>query len=909
VGDGYAATADIEQASRRHAGLAAGERMPGVVARPRLLRRLTGPARVTVVSAPPGSGKTVLLRSWTDEAGMSGRAAYVAARRDEQDPRRFWITVLDALRRTIPGQVLARALAPEPEPEPDGWAIVDRLRAHLASVHDRLWLVIDDAHELAADTLRQLELLVLMAPAELRFVLATRHDLRLGLHRLRLEGELAEIRGDDLRFSVAETRELLAAAGVRLAEPAVVTLRERTEGWAAGLRLAALSLAGSPDPEGLAAGFSGSEWTVAEYLLAEVLDRQPGPVRRLLLRTSILERVNGELADLLTGDEGGERILQDLEHSNAFVTSLDASRSWFRYHRMFAELLALELRRTEPGEVSTLHRAASAWHAAHQDPAAAVRHAQAAQDWELAARLLAGHWPALYLDGQAAAARELLTAFPAGLRTADARLAAVAAAGELTYGSVATAERYLGLAERGMATAPGAPDGWPRLLPGMVRLLLARQRGDLPAEAEAARRLRAAADVPGAAQPGLGSDVNALLLTGLGTEYWTARFDEAGQLLNQGIALARALGRPFLEFTGLANLAAVEAFRARAGGAGHGRRAIELAERHGWTGEQAAGIAAAAVAGVLAWQGRTAEAESWVRRAERAVRADDQPMAGIGVCLGRALLELGRGRNAAALTAVRASMRLSGLLAAPDPIITMMRAFELQALVFRGETARAGQVLAGLGEEERDRGEIRVAAAGLWLARRAPRAAVAALAPVLADSAPLTWPAWRIQAFLVEAIARDALGERGAAGRALERALDEAEPEGVVLPFLLYPAPGLLGRHLRDHTAHAAVIMEIQSLLSGDQPAARAPEPRLAPERLSATELRVLRYLPTNLTGPEIASQLSVSRNTVKTHMRNLYVKLGTHRRTEAVARARDLGLLASSARSGAASRRPAPTR
>ena len=168
----------------------------------------------------------------------------------------------------------------------------------------------------------------------------------MGLHRLRLEGELTEIRAADLRFSLAEARALFAAAGVELAGPALGMLYERTEGWAAGLRLAALSLAGHPDPDRFAAEFSGSERTVAEYLLAEVLDRQSEQVRRLLLRTSVLERVNGELADLLTGVSGGERVLHDLEEANAFVVSLDPARSWFRCHRLFAGLLQLELRRT-----------------------------------------------------------------------------------------------------------------------------------------------------------------------------------------------------------------------------------------------------------------------------------------------------------------------------------------------------------------------------------------------------------------------------------------------------------------------------------------------------------------------------------------------------------------------------------
>jgi LuxR family transcriptional regulator, maltose regulon positive regulatory protein len=176
------------------------------------------------------------------------------------------------------------------------------------------------------------------APPELRFVLATRHDLRLRLHRLRLEGELTEIRADDLRFTLDEARGLFDTAGVQLPGPVLALLLERTEGWVAGLRLAALWLAGHPDPERFAAEFSGSERTVADYLLAEVLERQPEQVRRLLLRTSVLERVNGPLADLLTGGSGGERTLQDLEEADAFVMSVDAARSWFRYHQLFADL-------------------------------------------------------------------------------------------------------------------------------------------------------------------------------------------------------------------------------------------------------------------------------------------------------------------------------------------------------------------------------------------------------------------------------------------------------------------------------------------------------------------------------------------------------------------------------------------
>jgi len=897
----------------------------GVVPRTGLFGRLGARARVTVVSAPAGSGKTVLVRSWIGAAGVADRAAWVPVGPDERDPQRFWALVLGALRGTAPGSGLVRELTAAPDL--DGWAVVERLLKDLAPLAEPVWLVVDDVHLLGPDqALRQLELLMMRAPDALRFVLCTRRGLRLGLHRLRLEGQLAEIRAGDLRFSVAEARELFAGAGVELADPAVVMLHERTEGWAAGLRLAALSLAGHPDPGRFAAEFSGSERTVSEYLLDEVLDRQPEDVRRLLLRTSMLERVSGPLADALAGGSGGERVLQELEVANAFVVSLDAGRSWFRYHHLFADLLQLELRRTAPGEVTGLHRVAAQWFAEHGFAVEAIRHAQAAQDWGLAARLLAEHWPGLHLGGQAATVHAILAGFPHEARAADAELAAVAAGDELAQGSLEAAERYLEVAARRAASVPAARRGQAQVLLGIIRLLLARQRGNLPAMAEEARRLQATAEAPEAAQPGLGEELRALALISLGSaEYGADRLAEATAHLEQGAVLARRVGRPYLEFTGLAYQAQAELERSFSRAAERGRQAVELAERHGWTDEPAAGRACMALAAALTVQGRPGEAERWVQRAERTVRPEAEPAAGAGVRYVRGLLELARGHDADALAAFRAAERLSARLAAPHGsyFVTSTRAWLLHALVRLGDTGRAEQILGGLRDEDRDRGEIRVAEAVLRLAQDDPRAAAAALAPVLDGSAPEVWPRWLVGAFVLEAIVRDALGDRAAAWRALERALDIAEPDRILLPwFFIYRAPGLLERHARDCAKHAALVSEILTLLPPLERAPAEPAPDRCPgpravlgsgkpprggqwsggdrspeliEPLSRSEMRVLRYLPTNLSAPEIARELSVSVTTVRTHISHLFVKLGAHRRTDAVARARDLGLLAPS--------------
>jgi LuxR family maltose regulon positive regulatory protein len=532
----------------------------------------------------------------------------------------------------------------------------------------------------------------------------------------------------------------------------------------------------------------------------------------------------------------------------------------------------------------------------------AVRHAQAARDWGLAARLLADSWYSLQLDGQAATTHQLLAGFPAGATAADAELAALVAAEELAYGSREAAERHLGLAERGMASVPDARRAQAQLLLGITRLELARQRWNPQTVAEEARQLQAMAEAPDVAQPRLGEELRALALISLGTtEFWAAGADPERHL-EMGVALARQIGRPFLEFTGLAYQAATGIYQSFTRAAERGRQAVELARRHGWADEPVAGLAYVMLGAVLAWQVRPGEAEPWIQRAERVLKAETEPGAVLGMHYTRGVLELARGRDADALAAFQAVERLGGRLTAPHALFTPARAWLLHVLVRLGDVERADQAVAGLGEGDREHAEMRIAAAVLRLAQDDPHAATDAVAPVLDGSAPVawpTWPTWLVEAFLLEAIAQDALGDPGAAGRALERALDLTEPDGTLLWFWLHPVPGLLQRHARHRTAHPALIADILSLLAGNRlaPSPAGPPPLLEP--LSDSEIRVLRYLPTNLSAPQIASELYVSHNTVRTHMRHLYAKLGTHRRFETVERARALGLLAPSPHRG----------
>ena len=315
--------------------------------------------RVTIISAPPGSGKTSLLRAWADRSTKLRRVAFVSVDRDEQDAQRFWSAVVDAIRS--PGRSIDPQTQPAATAAVDGDQLLDTVLSEFAEQVEPLVLIVDDLHELrSAEALAQLEHLLATVPSCARVVLSSRRDPPIRLHRLRLADEVAEIRAGDLRFTERETRELLVASEIDLSDAGVVALYQRTEGWAAGLRLAVISLGGHPDPERFVAEFSGTDRAIGEYLMAEMLERQPGEVQSMLLRTSLVDRVNGELADLLAGRSGSEQILLELEEANAFVVSLDAQRTWFRYHQLLADFLRLELRRTLAAEVPDLHRRAAA---------------------------------------------------------------------------------------------------------------------------------------------------------------------------------------------------------------------------------------------------------------------------------------------------------------------------------------------------------------------------------------------------------------------------------------------------------------------------------------------------------------------------------------------------------------------
>ena len=727
-------------------------------------------SKVTIISAPAGSGKTSLLRAWADRPGQPHRLALVQVQRDQHDAQQFWLSLLNAVRHATGAN--SSAELPAATPDFNGDAMVDRVLSELTDAHGGVTLVIDDLHELhSQEAPTQLTRLLTSLPPNVHAILTTRHDVRLRLHRLRLAGELAEIRAADLRFSERETRELLEASDIQLSAAGAALLHQRTEGWAAGLRLAALSLVDHPDPERFVAEFSGSDRTVAEYLLAEMLDRQSPDVQDLLLRTSLLDRVNGELADLLTGRPGSEQILLDLEDANAFVESLDPGRTWFRYHQLFADLLRLELRRRLPDQVLVLHRRAAGWFVRHGRVAEGIGHTQAAGDWAEAARLLADHAFSLTLDGQAQTMQALLRGFPAGADHPG--LALVRAMGDLGQGRLDEAAAYLAVAEGYAGTAPPGRRRRLRVAVASLRLSLARRRGDLAGVVEQAGFL--ASPVTGASDEdiALGSDLRAVALMNLGAaEAWSLGLPDAERHLREGAVLARAAGRPYVEVGCLAQLGFASIFHdpsaPRAGAFAATQRccreAVAAAERYGWGSEPVVAPALMTLAGTLVWTGEFEEAGRWLRRAGQALASDTGPDVRLLLHQTAGMLLAGRGRHREAAAEFGAAEELGSRLAGSQALAAQVTGWLAAALARAGEPGQARARLAGLDEGRAGAGEVSNARAVICLAGGDPAGALAAAGGVLDGAVPVLGYTTVVEAQLLAGLAYRGLGDAPGGG-------------------------------------------------------------------------------------------------------------------------------------------------
>ena len=858
---------------------------------------------VTIISAPAGSGKTSLLRAWAGRQGQPRQLAVLQVQRDQQDAQQFWLALLDAVRRVTSAN--SGTELPAATPGFNAPAMVDRVLSELADAPGGVTLVIDDLHELTSpEALVQLTRLLTNLPPRVRAILATRHDVRLRLHQLRLAGQLAEIRAADLRFSGRETSELLDASGIALSAAGAALLHQRTEGWAAGLRLAAISLADHPDQERFVAEFSGSDRTVSEYLLAEMLDRQPPDVQDLLLRTCLLDRVNGELADLLTGRPGSERILLDLEDANAFVESTDPERAWFRYHHLLADFLRLELRRTLPAEVPAMHRRAAGWFTQRGQNVNAIRHTQAAGDWADAARLLADHSFSLTLDGQAQTMQALVRAFPPS--TDHPELALVRAMGDLAQGRLDEAAAHLTVAKAHVQTTP--PDRRRHLGVAIasLQLALARRRGHLDSVIEHVRFLYSPVTGQSDEDIAMSSDLRAVALMNLGTtEAWTLGLPDAERHLREGAVLAREIGRPYLEAGCLAQLSFAYIFHGAAvpesdSFATTQRRcheAIALAERYGWGTEPVIAPALMTLAATMAWLGEFDEGERWLRRTERALQTDTGPDIRLLLHQTAGIFHACRGRRPEALEEFRSAQDLASQLQGSQALASQMTGWLIATQARLGRPGEARASLAALDDELASSGEIRNARAVICLAEGDPAGALGALRDVLDGTATVLGYTSVLEAQLLAGLAHRELGDQRAANQAAERALALAESDRLVLPFAMTGSAQLLEALPRHETAHAGLLADILDVLHGSSPAARVRSPSPPAEELSPGELRVLRYLPSHLSRPEIAGELSISPNTVNAHIRSIYAKLQVRDRSSAVQRARELRLLAAAGR------------
>ena len=848
--------------------------------------------RVTVISAPPGSGKTSLLRAWADRSSDVRRVAFVSVDRDQRNAERFWGAVLGAIRP------LANPIEPDPEPAEtaalDGDQLVGRVVSEVAELVGPVVLIIDDLHELrSAEALTQLEQLLATLPSSARVVLSSRRDPPVRLHQLRLADEVAEIRAGDLQFTERETRELLATSEISLSDAGAAALYRRTEGWAAGLRLAVISLSGHPDPERFVAEFSGTDRVIGEYLIAEMLERQPSEVQSLLLRTSLVDRMNGELADLLAGRSGSEQMLLELEDANAFVVSLDAERTWFRYHHLLADFLRLELRRTSADEVPDLHRRAAQWLADHGEVVDAVRHRLAAGDWPDAARLVADHSFSWVLDGQAGTIDAVLQAFPEGASAEHPDLALAHAAAELNQGRLEEAAAQLALAESHVPSAPPARRRRLTVAIASLRLALARRNGQFTEVIEQVNLLDASIADESNDPIAVDSELRAVALLNLGiVETWSGRLADAQRHLSEGAALAQTIGRPYLEVACRAHqgfpsklVSVTEAYE-------RGRDAVALAERYGLEDRPILAPALGAAGGMAIWMGEFDEGERWLRRAWEVAEARVDPAAAVLLHVATGMLHAGRGQHRSALAEFVAAAEAQSLLTGVHALAPRITAWLAEAQARLGMTDEARATLSGFSTGPERMGAMNNALAVIAIAEGDPATAVDALRDVPANT-PLVGPAFTlVETHLLSGIAHLRLGERNAAAAAADAALAAAEPDRLIFPFAATEAAELLDALPRHETAHGALLADIVDLLSSaSTPSTERGRPP-QPEELSPSELRVLRFMPTNLTRPEIAQELYVSINTVNTHIRNIYSKLGAHDRSSAVERARELRLL-----------------
>ena len=893
-------------------------RRRALVARPRLAQRLgrVDESTLTLVSAPAGFGKTTALTEWLSTGQRP--PAWLSLDERDNDPASFWAYVVAALRTAAP-EVGTGTLALLQSPQSPVDAVLTTLVNELAALADDVVLVLDDYHVIEAPAVHDgMTFLLEHLPRQVHLVIAGRADPPLPLARWRGRGELVELRAADLRFTPEEvTGYLTGVMGLALTTDDVAALDERTEGWIAALQLAALSLQDRDDAATFIAGFAGDDRYVVDYLVDEVLARQPAAVRRFLLRTSVLSRLTGPLCDAVTGRDDGKEMLEALDRSNLFLVPLDARRRWYRYHHLFAEVLQVHLLDELPDVVADLHRRASDWHERAGDRAEAIRHALAGRDAERAADLVELTLPALRQGRQEATLRRWLEALPDEVLRARPVLS-VAYAGQLVArGSAQEVEARLRDAERWLdATAePGTPPPAMvvvdaeefRRLPGAIAMYRAGQAllsGDM---AGTVAHARAALDVAGA-DDHLAHGAAAGLL---GLASWASGDLDSGHRWYTAAATGLKAAGHLSDVTGCA--IALADIRLAQGRLGEALRTYERALRL-VTPEAGPVLRGAAdmhvgIAGVLLERGDLAAA-----RRHLATSGDLGEQAGMPqhpyrrrVALAR-LREAEGDRDGGLALLDEAQRRYVGDFFPEVRPVPALRA-RVHARQGRWADALAWAEDAGLSVED-DLSYVREYA-HLTLARAlVARSAAGDGERSLSGAAQLLERLLHaaeqdgrtgsvLDVLVVQALAEQVRGDVPAALAALRRALALAEPEGFVR-LLLDEGPSLAPL-LRAAAAQGPTAGYARRLLPALGTAEdSAPGPADLVDGLSPRELDVLRLLGSDLDGPDIARRLFVSVNTVRTHTKNIYAKLGVTNRRAAVRRGEELDLLARSRDGGA---------
>ncbi|WP_369229650.1 LuxR C-terminal-related transcriptional regulator [Streptomyces sp. R21] len=857
---------------------------PTFVRRSRLTERLADGVNrpLVLVNGSAGAGKTLLVADWLRQRRVSWPTAWLTVEPDDNAPGMFWAYVLAALRHhglDLPPDIGSPARADEVDQ-----LLLARLAAHLSGRTDPVLLVLDEFERVPSPEIAgQLEFVLRHAAAGLRLVLVSRVEPLLPLHRWRAAGEIADIRGGDLAFTAQEAAVLLARHGLSRPDEAARTLTERTEGWAAGLRLCALAMQEADDPDRFLKEFEAGHSTVADYLLGEVLARQPAQTQELLLRTSVLERTHPDLANALTGREDSEGILISLERANAFVTAV--GHSWYRHHPLFSEILRAHLRFRHPGLEGELHRRAARWFCDAGQFTDALPHAVAAGDWEFAA--------AQFVDQLAIGqlftgldANRLGEVFSAMAPDADGpapelvRAARDLARYDVTSGlaHLERAEEYLAHGAQGSAAA--------RLSHAFLRVLAGRLLGSAAMAQTAARDAEQLERQVPAERLADHPELPALLLTGLGSaELWAGQLDAAREAL---CAAVEASGHPGTASSGheaLGRIALIDFLRGWPGKAeASAREAVAVAERAGLPLPLCSGVAHLVLAATAIDRDERASARADLDRAAASSGAHDDPVVAAGITILNSRMLLAEGDPEGSLYALTGAEDRSAAGVRSPWVRSRLALARSHAHLAQGHPEAA---LDALDEAVTETPDCAVIAARARIASGDNGTAIDILDSVPTD--PGTGPAITVRTLLARAEAADCQGDTVAARCLVVRALGLARPEQLRRPFL--EAGPWLRRALHDPLVPAHDWLPAEPFAT---PSARpaGTVQVLVVEALSAREHDVLECLAQVMSTDEMAAELYLSVNTVKTHLKSIYRKLSASRRGEAVRRARELGLL-----------------